>query len=381
MKIIHTADWHLGKLVHGIYMTEDQAYILNQLLDVIDEEQPDCLVIAGDLYDRSIPPVEAVELLNEILFQINVVRGIPIVAIAGNHDSGERLSFGSSWYRHHQFYMEGKITEAIFQPVSIKGVNFYLIPYAEPGVVRAFFQDETIHSHEAAMKRIIGKIEENLRPDEVNILVGHAFVAGGKTTDSERALSVGGSGVVSPDLFTPFHYTVLGHLHSPDAIVHEKIAYSGSLLKYSFSECKQRKGVRIIEVDENGDISVRIRSLTPKRDMREISGYLDELLDPQFYQTQNVDDYLKVILADEGAIIDPMSKLRQVYPNVLHLERKIDAIDLEMKQTIRVAKEEKKTELELYRQFYEDMTTSPFIKEKEEIIRKIMDEIKAKEEV
>ena len=372
MKFIHTADWHLGKLVHGIYMTEDQRYFLNKFVELVEEEKPDALVIAGDLYDRSVPPTDAVELLNEILFKINVELKIPIVAIGGNHDSAERLSFGSSWYKQSQFYLTGKLEPEI-HPVHINGVNFYLVPYAEPGVVRHLFNNESIHSHQDAMKAVIGKIEESLNPNEPNVFVGHAFVLGGKTSDSERTLSVGGSGCVGAELFDPFSYTALGHLHSPDAIKHPKVRYSGSLLKYSFSEAKQEKSISIIEMKDNGQFDLRIRSIVPKNDLRELEGHLEELMDPSIYEKQNVNDYLKIILHDEGALIDPINKLRQIYPNVLHLERKIAIIDMKKKQSFSAAKEDKKSELELFKQFYEEMTTSEFTDEKNAVMAEVIE--------
>lgn len=374
MKFIHTADWHLGKLVHGIYMTEDQRRVLEQFIKLVEEEKPDAVVIAGDLYDRSVPPTDAVDLLDEVLFKINVELKTPVVAISGNHDSAERLSFGSSWYKHSQFYLSGKLTNTL-QPVNINGVNFYLIPYAEPGTVKYLLDDQSIHSHQDAMKALIGKIEESLNPNEPNVLVGHAFVLGGESSDSERSLSVGGSGCVTSDLFAPFSYTALGHLHSPDAIRHPKIRYSGSLLKYSFSEAKHEKSVTIIEMNDNGSFEMRTRSLTPKQDMREIQGYLAELLDPLVYEKQRVDDYLKVTLLDEGALIDPIGKLRQVYPNVLHLERKIESIDQKRKQSFVSIKDDKKSELDLYQQFYSEMTTSEFTEEKRNLMSGIIEKV------
>lgn len=373
LKFIHTADWHLGKLVHGVYMTEDQRYVLNQFVQLVEKEKPDAVVIAGDLYDRSIPPTEAIDLLNDILFQINVELEIPVLAITGNHDSSERLSFGSSWFRKNHLYLTSKLED--YKPVHINGVNFYLVPYAEPCVVREFLGDETISTHQDAMKAIIGKIEETLNPNEPNVFIGHAFVVGGKTCDSERTLSVGGSGAVSEDLFAPFSYTALGHLHSPDAIKHDKIFYSGSLLKYSFSEASQRKSVSIVEMKGDGSFHVRHHPLKPKRDVRIIEGYLEQLLDPSFYEKQQVDDYLKVVLLDEGALMDPMNKLRQVYPNVLHLERKQLEKDMEEKQSFSAASKVKKSELDLFEQFYTEMTSSSFTEEKREIMKKVIEEV------
>jgi DNA repair protein SbcD/Mre11 len=380
MKFIHTADWHLGKLVHGVYMTENQREVLEQFARVVEEEQPDAVVIAGDLYDRSVPPTDAVELLDDILFKINVELKTPVVAISGNHDSAERLSFGSSWYKHSQFYLSGKLSNS-YKPVQINGVNFYLVPYAEPGVVRQLLEDDTIHSHQDAMKALIGRMEETLNPNEPNVLVGHAFVLGGQTSDSERVLSVGGSGCVGAELFEPFSYTALGHLHSPDAINHNKVKYSGSLLKYSFSEAKQNKSISIIEMDEKGGFTHRYRSLTPSHDMRELEGYLDELLDPHFYEKERIQDYLKITLHDEGALIDPINKLRQVYPNVLHLERKMDLIDLKKKQSFDATRSDKKTELELFEQFYKEMTSAEFTEDKKKAMTDVIDKVLKEEGV
>lgn len=380
MKFIHTADWHLGKLVHGVYMTENQREALNQFIEIVAEEKPDAVVIAGDLYDRSVPPTDAVDLLDEILFKINVELKTPVVAIAGNHDSAERLSFGSSWYKHSQFYLSGKLTNS-FKPVQVNGVNFYLVPFAEPGVVRQLLEDDSIHSHQDAMKALIGKLEQNLNPNEPNVLVGHAFVLGGQTSDSERILSVGGSGCVGAEVFEPFSYTALGHLHSPDAIKHDKVKYSGSLLKYSFSEAKQNKSISIIEMDEKGNFSHRYRSLNPTHDMRELEGHLEELLDPFFYEKQRLHDYLKITLLDEGALLDPINKLRQVYPNVLHLERKIDITDMKKKQSFNITRNEKKSELDLFEQFYTEMTTAEFSSDKKEVMTDVIEKVLREEAV
>jgi DNA repair protein SbcD/Mre11 len=378
LKFIHTADWHLGKLVHGIYMTEEQRYILEQFVELVKEEKPDAVVIAGDLYDRSVPPTEAVDLLDEILYRINVELNTPIVAVSGNHDSAERLSFGSSWYKHSHFYLKGKIT-ADFTPVNINGVNFHCIPYAEPGTVRQLLNDDSIHSHHDAMEAIVKRINQVMNPEEPHVFVGHAFVLGGKTTDSERTLSVGGSGCVGSEIFDSFHYTALGHLHSPDAIKHDTVRYSGSLLKYSFSEASQRKSVTIVEMGENGSFDLSERTLTPRQDMRELQGHLEELLDPSFYQSQKVDDYLKITLHDEGTLIDPINKLRQVYPNVLHLERKLELTDAKKKNSFNVLEDKKKSELELFKEFHADMTTSDFSPSKEDILQKVIE--KARQEV
>ncbi|MGD6803173.1 exonuclease SbcCD subunit D [Rossellomorea aquimaris] len=379
MKFIHTADWHLGKLVHGIYMTEQQREVLYQFVQLVEDEQPDAVVIAGDLYDRSVPPTEAVELLDEILYKINVELKIPVIAISGNHDSAERLSFGTSWYKQSRLYLKGKLTND-FTPIEVEGIHFHLIPYADPGIVRQLLQDDSIHSHHDAMQALVGQIEKNMDTSLPQVFVGHAFVLGGKTSDSERTLSVGGSGCVGSELFDPFHYTALGHLHSPDAIKHTRVKYSGSLLKYSFSEAKQRKAVSIVEIDSKGNISIEEKTLTPKQDMREIEGFMEELLDPHFFNDQKTDDFLKVTLHDEGALIDPINKLRQVYPNVLHLEKKVEQYDLRRKENYSTVKDEKKTELELFQQFYNEMTTSDFSEEKKQMMINVIEKAKREAE-
>ncbi|WP_419883980.1 exonuclease SbcCD subunit D [Peribacillus sp. B-H-3] len=378
MKFIHTADWHLGKIVHGVHMTEDQRQALLHFINIVEEEKPDAIIIAGDLYDRSVPPTEAVNLLDEMLFTLNVEMKTPIVAISGNHDSAERLSFGSSWYRHSGLYLQGKLDDN-FLPVNVGGVNFYCIPFTEPGVVRQLLDDERIHSHQDAMQAMIHKIENTLNPNEPNVLVGHAFVLGGKTSDSERVLSVGGTGCVNSDLFDAFDYTALGHLHSPDAISDPKIFYSGSLMKYSFSEARQRKSISIINMDADGSFELSYRPVQAKKDMRELEGHMEELLDPGFYQSQKLDDYLKITLLDEGAILDPISRLRKIYPNVLHLERKWDLIDSRRKQSFSSVKDDRKSELELFETFYREMTDREFDRFKRDAMTSVIEDVKKEE--
>lgn len=374
VKFIHTADWHLGKVVYGVHMTEDQRYILEQFIEVVKEEQPDAIVIAGDLYDRSVPPTEAVQLLDDTLYKINVELKIPIIAVSGNHDSAERLSFGSTWYRKSGLFIQTKVDHC-FEPIRIKDVNFYCVPYAEPGIVRQAFQDEKIQSHQDAMRVMTERITAVMNPSEANVFVGHAFVLGGETSESERVLSVGGSGCVHSSLFEAFDYTALGHLHNRAAIKHPKIHYSGSLLKYSFSEVKHEKSISIVEMDETGQFHLRYRPLQPKHDMRELSGYIDELLGKSFYENEKVDDYFKIILLDEGAVLDPMNRLRQVYPNVLHLERKWDVLDLRKKESYRAVRDDRKTDLDLFETFYKEMTDRSFDEKKRETMISVIDAV------
>lgn len=378
MKFIHTADWHLGKLVHGVYMTEDQKYVLQELIELVRQEEPDALVIAGDLYDRSVPPTDAVNLLNDTLHTINVDLNIPIIAISGNHDSADRLSFGSSWYRQSSLFMTGKWQKGT-RPITIKGVQFHCVPFSEPGLIREALMRDDITTHHNAMEAIVEEIKKNMDPSMHHVMVSHSFVLGGKTTDSERTLSVGGSGCVGGEMFEPFHYTALGHLHSPDAIKHKKIHYSGSLMKYSFSEANQRKVAKVVTIDPAGEVIVTERPLKPKRDMREIEGYLDELMNPSYFNEQKRDDYLKVTLLDEGALIDPMNQLRQIYPNILHLERKLAIRDQKKHTRTLNSLSEGKSDLALFKEFYDQITTSEWSESKEEKISSTMQSIRNKE--
>ncbi|TFE02910.1 exonuclease SbcCD subunit D [Jeotgalibacillus salarius] len=359
MKFLHTADWHLGKLVHGVYMTEDQACILDQFIELADTEKPDAIVIAGDLYDRSVPPAEAVNLLNRTLHTLNVDMKIPIIAISGNHDSADRISFGSAWYKHSNLHVTGK-----WQPddggVEINGVRFHSVPYAEPAVIRALLNSETIATHHDAMTEIV-KVIKSAKDfgEKPEVLVGHSFVAGGSTSDSERILSVGGAGTVGKECFDSFCYTALGHLHSPYAIRDEKIHYAGSLLKYSFSEADHHKMVKSVTI-ENGKAAVKEILLKPKRDLVILRGSLEEMLSQDFYKYK--EDYIKAVLTDEGALIDPINKLRSIYPNVLHLERERAIRDSNMERQVR-EKHENISDPELFKRFFEYVTEAEWTEE------------------
>ncbi|HAO6130877.1 TPA: exonuclease SbcCD subunit D, partial [Listeria monocytogenes] len=342
----HTADLHLGKIVSGVSMLAEQEYILAQITQIAEEEQVDALILAGDLYDRAVPPADAVKVLNDILVKWNVELGIPIFAISGNHDSAERLAFGSQWYESSKLYMKGKCTSQ-FDGIPFMDAEVWLVPYHEPAIIRQAFADNSIRSFEDAMQAVTKQIRSKWDTSKAQILVGHAFVSGGIPSDSERQLAIGNVDRVSTDCFDGFTYTALGHLHHPHAIRHPSIFYSGSPLKYSFSEANDHKSVRIVELEGKELISVTERFLTPKHDMRIISGTLAELTENL---VENPDDFFQVNLMDEGALIDPMGKLRQFYPNILHLERK--------KQTLKETQDSfeeimKKDDLELFGQFFE----------------------------
>lgn len=322
MRILHTADWHLGRLFHGQRLTEDQAYVLKQFVALVGEEHPDLVVIAGDIYDRAVPPPEAVHLLDDVLSEI--VRGhhTPVLLIAGNHDSPERLHFGSRLLAEQGLHVAGTFAAHPMHlplPDAAGPVHCYALPYAEPASVRGTLADDAVHDHEGAMRAALARIRAQHPAGERAVLVTHAFVAGALTAeDSERPLSIGGTGAVDADCFAGFDYVALGHLHRRQTLGGERLHYPGSLLKYSFAEAGQTKTVSLLELAASGHVTLRAIPLTPRREVRCLEGYLAELLEGT---PGNREDYLQVTLRDSGAILDAIGKLRDVYPNVLDLQR------------------------------------------------------------
>lgn len=378
MKIVHTADWHLGKIVSGQSLTEDQAYQLQQLVELLKDEAADVLMIAGDLYDRAIPPLEAVELLNETLATINLELKIPIVAISGNHDSSNRLNFGSSWYQKNGFYLTTQISQ-IFKPVTIGDVQFWLIPFFENLEAAAYFEDSTIRTQEAAMRRIIEQIEPLMDRSKRQIAMAHLFVTGAEPSESERPLAMGGVDAVSAKLFKAFDYTALGHLHRPlalgkittDTLPQGTVSYSGSLLKYSFSEVKDQKSVRIITVPQKGELQMREVPLHPQRDMRLVKAEMAALLaEPTAFGP--VDDYLQITLTDVGDVYEPMRRLKEVFPHLLHLER---AAQTAIHQQGQQFKDLKQADiLTLFSQFFETVEQQPLTDVDREFMQNVIDE-------
>ncbi|AIS60054.1 exonuclease SbcCD subunit D [Listeria ivanovii] len=372
MKFLHTADLHLGKIVSGVSMLTEQEFILAEITKIAQEEKVDALIVAGDLYDRAVPPADAVKVLNDILVKWNVELGIPIFAISGNHDSAERLSFGTQWYASSKLYMKGKCS-ADFEAIPFMDAEIWLVPYHEPAIIREAFKDHSIRSFEDAMQAVTKQIRAKWNPAKAQILVGHAFVSGGIPSDSERQLAIGNVDRVSTNCFDGFTYTALGHLHHPHAINHPTIFYSGSPLKYSFSEVNDKKSVRIVEIEGNSLVRVEERLLTPKHDMRIISGTLAELTENL---VETPDDFFQVNLMDEGALIDPMGKLRQFYPNILHLERKKQQLKESQASFEEVMK---KDDLELFDQFFEYANGTELTNEQKQKLTEVF-ELARKEE-
>lgn len=381
MRIVHTGDWHIGKIVNGISMIDDQRHILNELIKTLQEQKADALVIAGDIYDRSIPPVEAVELLNEVFSKILLELKIPILAISGNHDSGDRISFGSDLLKSSGLHIQGVYKNSI-EKVTLRDefgeMNFYLLPYASPEVVREIHKNDKIKSFDLAMEETIKAIETTIDKNSRNVLIAHAFVIGGEGSDSERPLSIGGSEYVETKHFEKFNYTALGHLHGPQRVYRDNIRYSGSLLKYSFSECRQNKSITIVDIDGNGNIEYNIIPLTPIRDMREIKGELQNLIDEVVAKKENTEDYIHAILTDDVELMEPMSKLRAIYPNIM----KLTLLPKSSKDEIAISKSEsynKKSTIELFEEFYTNISGKEFDDDKKKFIVEALKEVEKEE--
>lgn len=322
MRFLHTSDWHLGRIFHGVHLTEDQAHVLAQFTDLVRETKPDAIIIAGDIYDRAVPPIEAVELLNELVCQILLEYKVPIIMIAGNHDSAERLGFGSRLLSGQGLYVVGSLTKEI-EPITLYDdhgpVFFAPLTYGEPALVRERLTCPEVSNHEQAMQAMIQQVRNKIPLGARSVAIAHAFIAGSMESESERPLSIGGSSMVSSAVFQPFSYTALGHLHNSQQAGGNIIRYSGSLLKYSFGEASQQKGINLIEIDQQGTVTVEKISLSPRRDVRCIKGYFNDILRQSLEETSR-EDYLLVTLLDSEPILDAMGKLREIYPNVLQIE-------------------------------------------------------------
>lgn len=322
MRFLHTSDWHLGRQLHGVSLLPDQAHVLAQIVEIAREEAVDVVGIAGDIYDRAVPPAEAVSLLGETLRSLCVELGIPVLLIAGNHDSPERLGFAADLLGGAGLHIAGPLGDASPRPVTLEagGVtcDFFCLPYAGPLAVRQVLGGE-IDSHEAAMAALLEGVERERTPGRATVVMAHCFVDGGEESDSERPLSLGGADRLPAALFEPYTYTALGHLHGPQQRGGPRIRYSGSILKYSFSEAAHRKGVSLVDIDGAGEVTVGHRELTPLRDLRVEEGSLEELLERGAADSR-AEDFICARLTDTEALLDVIGKLRSVYPNVLQAQ-------------------------------------------------------------
>ena len=372
VKFLHTADWHIGRKLQGKDLLEDQQYVMNNLISKIDETKPDFLIIAGDLYDRSVPSKEATILLQELLVKINIECNIPIFAISGNHDSRERLAIGEAWFSKHKFYLHTRLNQA-FDKITIEDTDIYLLPYFEPFEAREYFEDATLTTHNSATKRVIDEIYKNIDMSKTNILVAHTFVSGGLETDSEREISVGTVENVAVEIFEKFDYVALGHLHNPNAIKEERIKYSGSPMAYSFSEATQTKGMRLVELTKE-IFTEEFISLEQNRKLHNISTTYEEVFTKVFQQNFDCkNDYFSMELSGMEGVTDPLPRIKEYYPNTLILKQKRNNnSDSEIKFDKEMLT---KSPLELIEGFYNEQTGSELTVGQKRVLVNIIDKV------
>jgi exonuclease SbcD len=327
MRFLHTADWHLGRSFRHLSLVEDQAHVLDQLVDLAIHERVDAVVIAGDVYDRAVPPADAVALLDDVLARLVLAAGIRVVLIAGNHDSPDRVGFGGRIAERQGLAMRGTLEH--LAPVVFNDaygqVALYPLPYVEPAFARRLQGAESANDHQSAVSAVLALLRAQWVPGQRNVLVGHAFVAGGTESESERPLSVGGSGAVSTATFDGYDFVALGHLHRPQSVGSDRVQYSGSLLKYSFNEVDHSKSVSLVEIGQAGATWVQRVPLSARHDVRIVRGSFAELLAaPQ--SDESLHDHIRAVLTDRDPVLNAQARLKEVYPNLLELQfsREID---------------------------------------------------------
>lgn len=373
MKLIHLSDLHIGMRLREFSLLEDQSYILTEILGIVQREAPDGVILAGDLYDRADPSAEAVALLDRFLSGLCELK-VPVFAISGNHDSPERIAFGSSIMRGSGVYLS-PVYDGTLPPVTLTAgdctADLYLMPFVKPAHVRRFFPDREIGSYTEAIAAALEGLPVN--PEHRNILVCHQFVTGAARSDSEQ-ITVGGTDNVDASVFSGFDYVALGHIHRPQNVGSDTIRYCGTPLKYSFSEAKQEKSVTVVEFGAQGPVTTRTIPLHPLRDMRELRGSYDQLTDRRNYQGTPVEDYLHITLTDEEDVPDVMARLRVIYPNVMLLS--YDNRRTRSQEVLSANPDmEERSPLEQAKAFYIERNGGPMSPQQEEILRTLMEKI------
>lgn len=376
MKLFHLSDLHIGKRVNEFSMIEDQKYILKRILDLAEEEKPDGIILAGDIYDKQIPSAEAVQVFDEFITRL-AGRAIPVFIISGNHDSAERLAFGGRLLNSRGIYLspvyDGSVTKIPLKD-QYGTVWIHLLPFIRPSTVRHVFENEAdlVTDVQTAAETVIRHMEIDLK--DRNILVAHQFVTGASRCESED-VQVGGLDNIDAAVFTPFDYTALGHIHSPQNVGTDRVRYCGTPLKYSFSEVDQGKSITVVELEKKGTVRTSLLPLKPLRDMRKLRGTYLELTDRSFYRDMNREDYIQVTLTDEDDVPDGLQKLRVIYPNIMQLlydnQRTKTTQEVDAAQAV-----EKKTEIELFYEFYELQNNQPMTKQQKDFAEQLIREIK-----
>lgn len=373
MKIMHLSDLHIGKKVNEYSMLQDQIYILKEILQIIDDEKVETVIIAGDVYDRSLPPNEALGLFDEFLYQLSG-RNVNVFVISGNHDSPERISYCGRMMTENKIFLS-PVYDGNVKPITLNDdygeVNFYLLPFVRPADIRRYFPDENIENYTDAVKVAIDNMNVNF--NERNILVTHQFVTGAELSESEDII-VGGTDNVSGEVFDGFDYVALGHIHREQTVGKDNIRYCGTPLKYSFSEAKHIKSVTILDFNDKGNREYSKIPLTPFRDMREIRGTYYELTLKSSYESTNTEDYLHITLTDEDDIPDAIGKLRSIYPNIMKLD--YDNLRTRGSGTVDAIENiESKSPFELFAELFKQQNNQDMSEEQEEIMRNLIDKI------
>ena len=374
MKFIHLSDLHLGKRVNKFSMIEDQTYILNQILSVIEEEHPDAVLIAGDVYDKSVPSAEAVELFDDFLVELSK-RKLQVFIISGNHDSAERLAFGNRLFDAAGIHIS-PVYDGTVTPITMHdeygAIDVYLLPFVKPAVVRSIFPGEIIETYDDAVRVATANI--SIDDTRRNILLAHQFVTGAELSESEE-IFVGGSENIDGAVFADFDYVALGHIHRSQKVGSENIRYCGTPLKYSFSEANHKKSVTVIELAEKGDCTIHTVPLKPMRDMVKLRGTYAEVTAKSFYaHTTWQEDYVHITLTDEDDIFDAIGKLRSIYHNLMQIEydnKRTRYTDGE----ILTASSNTKNPLELFSDFYEQQNNQPMQEEQQRYMEELIESI------
>ena len=373
MKFVHLSDLHIGKRVNEFSMVEDQRYILSRIIDIIDEIQPDGVIIAGDVYDKTTPSEDAVRLMNDFICNL-ADRNMKTFIISGNHDSAERLAFASQLIGRSGIYISPVYNgETVKYTLSDEygRVNVYLLPFIKPAIVRRYFPDTEILSYTDAVKAAVDSMQVDV--SQRNIIVAHQFVTGAITSDSEE-ISVGGSDNVNAAVFDCFDYVALGHIHGPQKMTKATVRYCGTPLKYSFSETNHKKSVTVVEMGEKGDVKISAVPLRPLHDMRIIRGSYDEITLKANYENTRTDDYVQVVLTDEEDVPDAISRLRVIYPNIMQLkyDNRRTAVNMEIGGAQNV---ESRSPLELFAEFYRLQNNQPMTQQQTDYVARLIEKI------
>lgn len=379
MRILHTADWHLGKIVNEFSMLDLQEEYLNQLIDDLQDLNIDVLIMAGDLYDRAVPPKEAVTLANKTFTKITQELKIPMLIIAGNHDSNERVEYGSELLSGSNLFIEGTTKESI-RKVTIDGTNFYLLPYDDHRNVRGVLMNDSIRTPEDALKAQLEAIADEWNEDEVNVLLYHGFVVNTASdekleeSESERPLTIGTVEYVPVDLVEPFDYVALGHLHKAQRVKSERVRYSGSPLKYSKSEANHKKQNLIVEITKSG-VTVEPHEIKVSKDLRVMRGMFEDVIE------SSSDDYIFFELEDATYVMDAMAKIRRRYPNAMGLEYVNHKVHESLEQFDSKAQVQSDRLDDLFGRFYENHVGIALNDEQTQVVVKTLEEIEKEEDV